>query len=81
MIEDNASHKAVGLIDVFDFEPFDMRAAVGVSVNEKQARGKKIATNAMQLLIEYCFGYLHLHQLYARIFTDNAASVALFKSL
>ena len=81
VIEANASHTAVGLIDVFDFEPFDMRAAVGVSVNEKQSRGKKLATNAMKLLIEYCFNYLHLHQLYARIFTDNTASVALFKTL
>lgn len=81
VIEQNSTHTAVGLVDVFDFEPFDMRAAVGISVNEPSARGKKIATNAMKLLIDYCFDYLHFHQLYARVFSDNAASIALFKSL
>lgn len=81
VIESNALTLPVGLVDVFDFEPFDMRAAVGISVNEPSARGKKIATNAMNLLIDYCFNYLHFHQLYARVFSDNAASIALFKSL
>ena len=81
VIESNELALPVGLVDVFDFEPFDMRAAVGISVNEPSARGKKIATNAMMLLIDYCFNYLHFHQLYARVFSDNAASIALFKSL
>lgn len=81
VVEHNATKTAVGLADVFDFEPFDMRGAVGIAVNEPSVRGKKIATNAMRLLIDYCFNYLHFNQLYARIFTDNVASIALFKSL
>ena len=42
VIESNELALPVGLVDVFDFEPFDMRAAVGISVNEPSARGKKL---------------------------------------
>ena len=59
------------------FEPFHLRAEVGVVVlKEQQRRG--IATEALQLLKEYAFSFLGLKQLYAYIPDDNIASQALF---
>ena len=68
-----------GLIDIFDFDPANMRAGVGIAINEAKQRGKKLADNALKLLIEYCFDVLHLHQLYCNIAVTNKPSINLFE--
>ena len=45
---------------------------------EETFREQGIARQALDLLIEYCFRYLHLRQLYAYVACDNAASRKLF---
>ncbi|MCQ2975571.1 MAG: GNAT family N-acetyltransferase [Bacteroidales bacterium] len=79
VIENIETKKPVGLIDLFEFEPHDMRASVGISINDKNDRGKKFAQNALGLLIEYSFKHLHLNQLFVRIHNDNIPSINLFK--
>jgi diamine N-acetyltransferase len=69
--------KAVGLIDLFDFDPKNKRAGVGIIISESgQNRG--IGSEALGLLIDYAFAHLDLHQLYANIDTGNDASLRLF---
>jgi diamine N-acetyltransferase len=48
---------------------------------DASSRKKGVALSAMNLLIEYAFKFLKLHQVYAHISADNKASIALFKSL
>jgi len=69
----------VGMIDLFDFEPFHGRGGVGILIHSDH-RGKGYAKNALNLFVDYCFGYLHMHQLYANILADNEVSIALFRS-
>lgn len=69
----------VGAIDMFDFEPFHLRAGVGVLIHKKDDRGKGYATSALTALSKYAFETLGLKQLYANIAADNTVSVALFK--
>lgn len=78
VIAENVSKKPVGLIDLFDFNPQHKRAGIGILIvkNEQQ---KGYANEALQLLINYCFTYLDLHQLFANITTDNLKSIKLFK--
>ena len=78
MISDN-NKKTVGCIDLFDFDPNHLRAGVGVLIAEKTDRKKGYASEALQLLINYCFLSLNLHQLYCNIGVDNEASVLLFQ--
>ncbi len=68
-----------GMIDLFDFDPFHNRGGVGIVIHSS-LRGKGYAKRALSVFVEYCFGYLHLHQLYANILTDNKASISLFES-
>lgn len=70
---------AIGTIDLFDFDPYHLRAAVGIAVlgDENQRHG--FATQSLQLLIGYCFDFLHLHQLYCSVAADNAASLRVFE--
>ena len=68
---------AIGLIDLYDFDPQHHRAGVGIVVSEN-AREQGYASEALELLINYCFTHLQLHQLYSNIDPTNEPSVALF---
>jgi diamine N-acetyltransferase len=69
---------AVGLIDLFDFDPKNNRAGIGIVIQGVENRGKSIGSEALGLLINYAFYHLNVHQLYANISIDNTASIALF---
>ncbi|MGS2741903.1 GNAT family N-acetyltransferase [Sinomicrobium sp. M5D2P17] len=74
-------HKLLGFIDLFDFCPKNKRAGVGIVVLETARRNKGIGTEALQLLADYAFTHLGIHQLYANIAEDNTASIKLFSNL
>ncbi len=77
VIENNTSLNTVGMIDLFDFNPHHKRAGIGILIHpDYQQNG--FASEALQLLIKYCFTHLHLHQLYANITSDNKNSIRLF---
>ncbi|MEN9908357.1 MAG: hypothetical protein RLZZ540_1506 [Bacteroidota bacterium] len=69
---------ALGLIDLFDFDPKNNRAGVGILIQDNAHRNLKIGSEALELLIRYSFYHLNLHQLYANIGVQNEASKALF---
>ena len=70
--------QAVGLIDLFDFDPVNNRAGIGILIQNEINRGNGIGKEALGLLIDYSFKQLQLHQLYANIGTYNEASLNLF---
>ena len=76
MIE-SPEKEIVGIIDLFNFEPFHNRAEVGIVIAEEHRR-KGIGQLALDLLISHCFDYLGIHQLYASIDVTNEASRRLF---
>ena len=69
---------AIGLIDLFDFDPRNNRAGIGIVIQKEENQGKNIGSEALELLIKYSFHNLNLHQLYANIGVQNVASIALF---
>ncbi|CAM3640403.1 acetyltransferase [Flavobacterium saliperosum S13] len=74
----NDSFQVVGLIDLFDFDPRNQRAGIGIVIKNSENRNSGIGSEALALLIKYCFTHLQLHQLYANIGTENKASINLF---
>ena len=74
----NDTFEAIGLIDLFDFDPKNNRAGIGIVIENKQNRNQGIGSEALSLLIKYAFKHLNLHQLYANIGSDNEASLKLF---
>ena len=74
----NNSDEAIGLIDLFDFDPTNNRAGIGIIIHQTNKRENGIGSEALQLLIKYCFTHLQLKQLYANIGTENEISIALF---
>ncbi len=73
------SGKAIGCIDLFDFDPQNLRAGVGVLIADKAARLQGYASEALSLLKSYAKEKLNLHQLYCTILSENAPSIALFE--
>ncbi|MEW5675064.1 GNAT family N-acetyltransferase [Flavobacterium enshiense] len=74
----NESNEVVGLIDLFDFDPRNQRAGVGVVIQNTENRNLGIGKEALGLLINFSFSQLQLRQLYANIGTENAPSINLF---
>ena len=69
---------AIGLIDIFDFDPKNNRAGIGILIKDVENRSQGVGTEALDLLLKYTFRNLNLHQLYANIATENEASLRLF---
>jgi diamine N-acetyltransferase len=70
--------RAIGLIDLFDFDPRNHRAGIGIIIKNADHRNHGIGSEALELLIKYAFTKLNLHQLYANIDVNNDPSIALF---
>lgn len=79
VIEQKETGKAVGTVDITDFSLQHSRGAVGIAIL-KEFRHKKIGNEALTLLCDYAFRFLHFHQLYAHVAVDNDHSLALFRS-
>lgn len=79
LIIEASDGRAVGAIDLFEFDPVNMRAGVGVLVYEQADRRRGFATEALELLCEYSRDVLHLNQLWCGVAADNRASLALFR--
>lgn len=79
MIVRHSDGEVVGTADVTDFAPMHRRGEVGIAVREP-FRGKGYAGEALNLLCDYLFGFLFVHQLTAHITVDNEASRRLFVS-
>ncbi len=76
MIE-NCEGAVVGIVDIVDFNPVHRRAEVGIVI-ANSFRRQGYASEALRHVAEYSLRVLHLHQLYAVVDIDNAASVELF---
>jgi diamine N-acetyltransferase len=81
MIDHAESSKTLGSIDLFDFDPLNHRAGIGVLIADKSERRKGFASMAVEFIIEYSFSKLKLHQLYCNILSSNRHSINLFTAL
>lgn len=81
MIDISSSGKTIGTVDLFDYDPFHLRAGIGILIADKDERRKGYAMMALKGLIEYCFNHLKMHQVYCNIAEDNKSSVTLFSKI
>ncbi len=77
MINDESLNAVVGHIDMFDFDPVNRRAGVGIYIDESRRR-QGYAKEALEMFEAYVIRTLGMHQLWAYVAIDNDASKALF---
>ena len=78
LVIESLDGSAVGAVDMFEFDPQNLRAGVGIIVAPPY-RKQGFALDALQTLERYVRDVLRMHQLWCSIGADNEASIALFK--
>ena len=73
------TNEKIGLIDLFEFDAKNSRAGIGIIISENY-RNQGIGKETLQLISNYVFTHLNLHQLFANITTNNEASLLLFSN-
>lgn len=68
-----------GCIDLFDFDPRNRRAAIGMYI-APDFRGKGVGKEALRQLEDYAFGFLNLRVIYAVISSNNIACTTLYRN-
>ena len=76
----NATTSIVGCIDLFDFDARNRKAAIGMYI-APEARGKGVGKQAVRLLLDYAFGFLHLRMVYAIISVHNTACSHIYEQM
>ncbi len=74
----NQNHTPIGTIDLFDFDPMNLRVGVGVLVFEGFRR-KGYAGEAIDLVKKYTQEILMMNQLFCNISSSNSDSISLFE--
>jgi diamine N-acetyltransferase len=74
-----SDNREVGTIDLFDYDPFHQRVGVGVLIATEGDRKNGYASEALQLVIDYCKSVLQIHVLYCNIMASNENSIRLFE--
>ena len=78
MVTFSESGETIGTVDLYEVDAHHRRAGIGILIDEAH-RQKGYAFQALQLMADYAFNFLYLHQLYAYISVSNTNSVALFE--
>ena len=73
------SREAVGVVDLFEYDPLHQRAGVGITILASQRR-RGYARQALESVQEHARTALRLHQLYATVSADNGPSLRLFRA-
>ncbi|CAM3484650.1 GNAT family N-acetyltransferase [Zobellia roscoffensis] len=77
----NKENATVGLIDLFDFDPKNYRAGIGIVVLNSENRNQGVGAEAISLVSDYAFKVLNLRQLYANVMEGNDSSIHLFTKM
>lgn len=73
-----AENIPIGMIDLFDFNPQHQRVGLGILILPKH-QTKGYGFEALEMIIDYAFTYLDVHQIFANITSDNLNSITLFE--
>tara|TARA_B100001250_G_scaffold325269_1_gene289036 strand:- start:4 stop:525 length:522 start_codon:yes stop_codon:yes gene_type:complete len=74
------NNNPIGLIDLFDFDPVNHRAGIGIVIKNIY-RMKGYASESIKLIEDISKKDLQIHQLYVNVAIDNTISLNLFKKL
>jgi len=78
MIIEDVNNKAIGMIDIINYNPSHQRAELSIIIN-KDKRGMGYAKASIHWIMNYALHILHLHQLYVVVAKKNIPSIRLFK--
>lgn len=81
MIVLNDDGACVGTIGLSHISPEAGEAEYGILIGEERARGKGLAREASELLLDYAFTELQLQRVTLDVFADNPSALSLYRRL
>lgn len=78
-VSGDGAFRTVGAVDLFEYDPLNRRAGIGILIYGAENRRKGYAREALGILCRYAREQLRLHQLWCTVGAGNAASLALFR--
>lgn len=78
LVIETLTGQVIGALDLFEFDPHNRRAGVGILIHDKSMRGRGYAADALAVVCDYGRYVLDLHQLWCGVGVANSASLALF---
>jgi diamine N-acetyltransferase len=79
LIIETLEGEPVGAVDLFDFDPYHMRAGIGILINRAENRNHGYGFDALNAIFDFAVESLGLKQLYANISIKNEVSIHLFE--
>ena len=67
--------KLIGNCGVFDFDPVNSSAELGIMIGEKSEWNKGYGSEVMSLLMKHCFETLNLNRVFLKVYTENIRAV------
>ena len=81
IVEQKDNQRAVGCVDLFEIDPLNSRAGVGILIHDHHDRQRGYAKDALETLEDYAKRHLRMHQLWCNVGAENEASLRLFESI
>lgn len=69
----------IGALDLFDFDPAEKSAGIGILIAQKEYRKKGLAQEALHHFIKFADDTLNFKKLHCIIYLDNKDSIQLFE--
>lgn len=79
IIESKIEKDPLGTVELFDCDFKNKRTGLGILIADPENRGRGLASQTLEILIDYCLRDLDLHQIYCNVLCNNQASIALFE--
>ena len=71
----------IGSISIHNIDHLNRNAFIGIFIGDDECRGKGYGAEAVQLILEYGFKTLNLHNIMLTVYADNCAAIACYKKV
>ncbi|MEE1149257.1 MAG: GNAT family protein [Alistipes sp.] len=71
--------RTIGVLDISDFDPHNMRFSIGIVIYDKRDRGNGYGHEIIEAIKEYALNTLNMKQIWVEIDDFNKPSIALFE--
>lgn len=71
----------VGIAGLHSVKYYQRNAEIAILIGEEGHRRKGVGREAIELIVEYAFGTLALHRLFALVYADNTPAIHFFNTI
>lgn len=80
-IVDSKTDELIGNCGISHMNNIDRTATVGIFIGDEENRNKGLGAEALNLLIDYGFNFLNLHNISLGVFSFNERAIACYKKV